>query len=436
MSRSMFRVSAAVLCALVLGGCARERPDTEAHAETEEGTSLSGASVGSPPTDDECWEYGAAFEEALLSSDPGALSRLIDWQAVVDQATRGIDAPADVKRNFSRGFLLVSQAGYNGLVNGLIETTSQGGRCTPLRLIGDEDRRGIRIRLLYSDGALSYLDCYLARRADGSIKAVDVLPYGVGETIVQSARHGYLTTVARSQRDLIDRLTGKDRELIAYLPTLSQMNVDLQAGQYEAVLTAYRSLPESLQKERLFLVLRFSAAAEIDDDDAYAAALADFLEYFPNDPGVDLLMIDSHVLRGEFDEALAAIDRGDRGIGGDPYMHLLRARVHIERENVIEARAAISRAIEEEPSLVEAYWALLDLTITQEDFEETARLLDLMAKKFGIEFNDLAQVPEFTAFVASPHYNEWIARQPTSMVTPEVEPNAPDNPPSEAPIDH
>jgi tetratricopeptide (TPR) repeat protein len=427
MSRSTFRVSAAVLCALVLSACARKPLDTEAQTDAGPGKPLVSTSVGAPPTDDECWEYGAAFEEATLQADPDTLSRMIDWQAVVDEATRGIDAPADVKSDFSQSFVQASQKGQSGLVSTLVETIDQGGLCTPLHLISGKARRGVRFRLLTADGALNYLDFTLARRADGSIKAVDVFPYAVGESIAQSTRHFYLSAVAEAQRSLIDRLTGKEQVLITHLPTLLEMNENLRTGQYDAVLTAYRGLPESLRRDRLFLVPRYTAAAEVDDNE-YQAALADFREYYPNDPSADLLMIDAYFLQNDFDAALESIDRLDRSIGGDAYLDVLRSSIHIERGEFDEARDAISRAIEAEPSLIAAYWAMLGLTLTQEDYAETARMLDLIAETFGMEFNDLTQLPEYAGFVASPQYADWIARQPAPSPNPDDEPTIPDGP--------
>ncbi|MEW4567365.1 hypothetical protein AB1L88_05805 [Tautonia sp. JC769] len=422
---STFRMGAALLCALALSGCARKPQGAEAQSNAEPGAPPVSVSVGAPPTEDECWEYGFAFEEATFEADPDTLSRMIDWQAVVDEATRGIDAPADVKRNFTQSFIQASQKGQSGLVSTLVETINQGGQCSPIHPISGKARHGIRFRMLTADGALNYLDFDLARRADGTIKAVDVFPYAVGESIAQSTRHFYLSAVAEAQRSLLDRLTGKEQVLITHMPTLLQMNENLRTGQYEAVLNAYRGLPESLQRDRLFLVPRYTAAAEVDENE-YEAALADFRKYYPDDPSADLLMIDAHFLQKDFDAALASIDRLDRSIGGDAYLDVLRSSIHIERKDFDTAREAISRAIDAEPSLIAAYWALLGLTLTQEDYDETARMLDLIAETFGMEFTDLTQVPEYAGFVASPQYAEWIARQPASSPGLEEGPTGPE----------
>ncbi|WP_169979718.1 tetratricopeptide repeat protein [Tautonia rosea] len=413
-----FRLGLAVLCAVILNGCAKKQINSEGKKPDQSDKPPMVASVGSPPTEEECWEYGEGFEDAIFQADGEAISRMIDWQAVVDEATDGVDAPAAVKRDFSQSFVQSSSSGQSGLVSTLIETINQGGRFSPIHVIGGKAQHGVRFRLLTADGGLNYLDFFLARRNDGSIKAVDVFPYSVGESIAQSTRHFYLSAVAESQRNLIDRLTGKEQVLLKHLPTLLQMNENLRTGQFEAVLSAYRNLPESLQRDRLFLVPRYTAAAEIDDEE-YAAALADFRKFYPNDPSADLLMIDAHFLQGDFDEALAAINRLDQSIGGDAYLHVLRSNIHLERDDHAAAKSAISQAIDEEPWLIEAYWSLLGLSLSEEDFEETARLLDLIAENFEIEFNDLSEVPEYAGFVASPQYAEWVARQPTSTSIPD-----------------
>lgn len=374
------------------------------------------SSVGEVPTEEESWDFALAFEEALYGLDAKALSGLIDWQAIAEASTSGIKAKRAVEEGFTEGFVSRAQRGDDGLPVTLVNAINEGGSLTPLQVIPGERHPIVRSRLLTAEGSLSYLDFYLARRADDSIRVVDVFPHAVGEAVSQTVRRFYLSVVAESERSVIDRLTGKEQAFITHLPTLSEMTIDLQARRYEEVLTSYRSLPKELQDERVYLVLRFTAAAEIDEDD-YVAAMDDFFRLFPNDPSANLFLIDHSYLQGKFDETLAAIDRLDEAIGGDPYLLVLRAGILMELGNLEEARAILGLALERDPRMIETFWVLITLSLLEEDYDETVQLLDLIASEFEMVFNDLTELPEYAGFVQSPQFADWQARQPAPPIS-------------------
>jgi len=55
-----------------------------------------------------------------------------------------------------------------------------------------------------------------------------------------------------------------------------------------------------------------------------------------------------------------------------------------------------------------AYWRLVDVSLHQKDFAETARLLNLLADRFQMQIKDLTTVPSYAEFVRSPEYKDWL----------------------------
>ena len=57
---------------------------------------------------------------------------------------------------------------------------------------------------------------------------------------------------------------------------------------------------------------------------------------------------------------------------------------------------------------MQPYFALVDISMTQKDFAETARLMTYLENEGGIRFPDeLSDVPVFVEFSKSPEYAAW-----------------------------
>ena len=101
-------------------------------------------------------------------------------------------------------------------------------------------------------------------------------------------------------------------------------------------------------------------------------------------------------------------NRIDKFIGGDPYLHVLRANCHFLNDEPAKAREFIQKALAAEPTLIDAYWMVVHFALTDQDHDETLRLLNEIDEKFELVFEDLTQVPEYAEFVKSPQYREWM----------------------------
>lgn len=95
------------------------------------------------------------------------------------------------------------------------------------------------------------------------------------------------------------------------------------------------------------------------------AALADLEQISASDQGTtaDLALIATHLRRGEFDRALAAIDVLGKKQADKALPHDLRGRVHLARKDSAAARASFERALAIEPTYFQsiANLAALDL---------------------------------------------------------------------------
>jgi predicted Zn-dependent protease len=157
-------------------------------------------------------------------------------------------------------------------------------------------------------------------------------------------------------------------------------------------------------------VLRLLAAARLDTK-PYAQALDDYHKLFQNDPTADLLSIDAFFLRGEHDKSLAAIDRLDKAVGGDPYLDVMRGNILFGKGDADAAKRMGARAVKADPSLYAGHDLLLSIALKQNDHPETARRLAIFQDRFNMDFGDLSGAEGMAAFRQSPEYKAWLNRQ-------------------------
>jgi tetratricopeptide (TPR) repeat protein len=243
---------------------------------------------------------------------------------------------------------------------------------------------------------------YLLDRAG---RIVDVYPHSNGEWLSQTVRRGFLPVVAQSQKG---PLGTADDLYLRNLPSILEMVRLFKEESYDRALAVFHGLPAEVKAHRTILMQRLAIALRVSEEE-YDAALTDLQAAFPDDPSLGLVLIDYHVNRGDHERALQMVDRLDRDIGGDPYLDFLRANLLFQAGRANEAKRVARRAIEAEPGLEDPYWTLVTISLHEEDYPETARLLTEIETGLGLTLRNLEEIPEYRGFVRSGAYAKWVA---------------------------
>jgi tetratricopeptide (TPR) repeat protein len=218
----------------------------------------------------------------------------------------------------------------------------QGSKLHYLRLreTGGETRALIRVN--GKEGTLNYLELVCEMRLMKRIKVVDVYNLSTGELLTESLQR--LMSVLDPEMSLIDRLTGKQREVNNRMKTASDLFQLSQAGDHKGVVKRFGELPPELQRQKVFIVLRTKSASKVSNEE-YLAAMNFWRATYPNDASIDLISIDAFLLRTNYDQALAAVDRLDTALDGDPYLDYMRAGILRKMGNTEEANALRAKAL-------------------------------------------------------------------------------------------
>ena len=357
----------------------------------------------SVPSDDEAKQYGQSYIEALTKPNVPRAAQMIDWDALFERATEGDVAT----ERWRRGFIEGAKSSGSSLVDTLSKIIANGGDITMLgvRTAGGEKR--VILRLLLPEGTLNYHEMVLVKDKTGFVRARDFYVYTSGEYFSDTIQRLYLLAAA-SDPNVLERLSGKKNAFVEALPDYKNMMQKVRDGDGKGAIAIYKRLPQDLRKQKSVMIAYVSAASKVGDDVAYGAAMDEMRAAFPNDPGLDLMSIDSFLLKEKYDETLAAIDRVDKAVGGDPYLDVLRANVNLQRGDVEKAQTFAVRACDREPLLLGGWWSRVSVSLARKDFKETARLLAHIRDEMGVELADLKTVPEYAEFVQSDAYKGFV----------------------------
>jgi tetratricopeptide (TPR) repeat protein len=366
------------------------------------------AVLAAAPAADKALEPFAAPAQSFSANINGDAAvqadAFIDWNAVLDRAFSGLSIPADFVEGFRKGYNKTS----NSLARALVDTVKKGGGFRLLRLRKSATGKPLALyRVTPDSGGVNYLELELERRANGTVRAVEVEPYLSGEPLSVTARRLAIRAAAEAKMNFIDKLAGKEGEFIKHAPKFKQMTEHLQAGRFADVLAVYDTLPQSLKEEKTALLQRLTAAQSLDDE-KYQSAMADFEKWHPKDPSLDLVTIDHSFMAKKWDKVHNAIGRLDKRVEGDPYLAVISASTYMQEDRFGDAKKVLDASLAAEPTLAAAWWARVEVAMKTADHADTAKQLDGVIKALNIKLDGVANSPEYAAFRASKPGKAWL----------------------------
>jgi hypothetical protein len=360
------------------------------------------------PSEENCRQWARSFEIAFNKGDVARCNELIDWDALAEKATAW-PSPSPAVAQFRTQFLAnlkSSVRSASGIVGPLIQSVGVqfGGSYKFLRCRTVDGRPRALFRMLGFDRAHNYHEYSLGVSADGAVRAVDFRGYLSGEIISENYRQWFLPFARQAEKGRFEQLAPADREFVA---NRSQFFAFSRETDNRRIVEIYSRLPESMKKMRLVLSLRLRAAQSLGNAE-WLRAIDDFLRYYPNEPTNDLVLLDVFILRKSYDQALAAIDRLDKLVGGDPYLKVRRADLLLGQGKPDEAWKVTEAAIAEEPTQNWAYLSLADQSIKNRNFAKTAELLTTMVSKLHMSPGFAMFDPSYAEFRKSNEYKAWL----------------------------
>lgn len=307
----------------------------------------------------ECRAYAQAVVKALTAGNTAELNDLVDWEAIFKTTADGLAIPDATRQGVLAGMKRMIVNGEHGLPGQLARNVAGGGGFRFLRARRRDGRQVVLFRLVapMGQGGVKYLE-FAPRRYPGSkVRATDIYFYVTGEFYTETMRRLILPVLADQSRSFLDKLLAGEKDYVHDFPEVGRAGRLLSEGKAAEALAIYKSLHPETRKQKAVLLGRIGAAQAADDDREYATGLDEYRKLFPDDPSLELLEVNAFFMLKDFPGAMKAIDRLDRSVEGDPYLDLLRAGLCETKGDREGSRRFARRAVNREPSLLQAHWA-------------------------------------------------------------------------------
>ena len=361
--------------------------------------------VGEPPTEAEVQAFADGLVASLRDKDAAAYLALVDWDAILEQATSVPESPVS-RAGFTAGFK-ATLAKPGGLFEQGCSILADGGSIVMLGMRDREGRPWALFRLLPAGAGHAYQEYRLARRPDGKVRAVDLFVHSSGERMVETIHRAYLPSAIQASRGRLASLVGKEDAMTKARPQLKAMTQASREGRFKEAIALFDALPAEVRRSKVAQLVRLQAAQGAEDTEIYLAAINEMRAIFPNDPGIDFISFDAYVLQGDLPAAIASLESLDRALGGDPYLRSLRATYLAKADRLDEARDLARAAAEAEPGLAQIQVARVTVSLLRRDPEETLVALR-QARDLGHSgidqfafldgFADFAKTPQYTTY--------------------------------------
>jgi tetratricopeptide (TPR) repeat protein len=374
------------------------------------GRNPAAAPRGEPVGDEEATAFADAFAKGVMTNDAVLVRAAMDIPAVYQRALVGITVPQQSRSEIEQKFPFFMDSIISGLASSNGSLAQKGGSFQLLRLHRENGEQRAMFRIIEPAEGVDYMDCTLARHADGKLRIDDFYAFSPATSQSEIARRFILLMLERAANPTQAAAGEPAGDNGRYFRAGNQMSKLQKAGKYQAALDVYEALPEILKKDKSLLSERISAAKHLKGK-PYDDAIRAYRQAFPNEPNLNLIMIDGYLQHKMYDRALGSIDALDQFIGGDPYLNVERANAYRLNGDRGKAKTFANKAIAAEPGLRPAYDCLLAISLNEKKFSETARLLTAMQKKFPAHMPSVATDPAYAEYVKSPAYRTWARSQ-------------------------
>lgn len=350
-------------------------------------------------TDAQCQEFGRQFVEWVRKGDADSIDRAVDYDRIVEQAAGGTGIHADEYQGLTQG----ARAGMrkSSLGKQLVSQKELGGKLSFLRVANRDGYKRAVFRQLPAGGGVNYQEMLLVPSGD-RLHVVDIYLHASGELLSETLRHMLVPPTAPTS------LPGED--VARHSEKLKQLARQVSAGEHDAAISTYESLPEVIRKIKLARV-QYLMATSMADEKKHLQAIEDYRRDFPGEAAIDLLSIDSLIIAKRYDEAVAACARVDEAVGGDPYLDVICGNILVAAERLDEAAQRAGKAAADPEIVMDVVYLRASIALMKRDYDALVKQLSELESKHGVDMSGVTIADDYADFRESPQYERWLAKR-------------------------
>lgn len=168
------------------------------------------------------------------------------------------------------------------------------------------------------DGSLNYQDYELVKSAD-KCKVADVYIYMSGETMAETLSSLY-NTLDKHAEELNKPLADDNLEGIHEFKNAKDL---MMKGKFTEAKEVFDKMPAYLRKTKAALLMNVRICSGLNTED-YAKAIDEYRQMFPNEPNINMLMIDGYFMQKNYAKVIQVVNALDSQINKDPLLDYYR----------------------------------------------------------------------------------------------------------------
>lgn len=354
--------------------------------------------------------FAEAMSLAIGMRDLGKFNELVSWKTIAAKATQSLSGKVIDEYKTT---LLKEVDGTNSLGAKIISTVQNGGTYDFMELKKNNKTVVAVFRMILPGGrGVNYHEYILAKTKSNLVVAADIYVYLTGETLSKSIRRNLITALAESKSAQGVKLSESEQLFVKNISTVKELTTAVSSNKSTEARELLLKLPATMRKDKAVQSLMLTTYRNAS---SFNTVLDQVRKANPDDVFMEMLAIDAYAGQKKYEKAIESIDKISARVGGDPYLAILKGRMHLNLGQREEGEALIREAVELDDQLLSGYWNLISFALQDQDHGETLKLLKIIDERFKIKFRDLKEIPSYKNFIASSEYKEWIAyRQETA----------------------
>jgi tetratricopeptide (TPR) repeat protein len=262
-----------------------------------------------PVTKEEAVQFAKSLEKSIAVRNENFFNNAFDMDAMLSKMKAAArDEPGSFWRSVKEGMGEKMKFGSR-----VIQALGSRGTYALVRQYQQGDKQHLLFRI-FSEGSINYHDFELVNKS-GNIKIADVYIYLTGELF------------SKTLKDIFAEVLTSDKKDVAALTDFSKLNKLVQKKEYAEAKEVLDRLPENLKNTKAIQLRNLEICLETDTVE-YALAADKFRHDFPDDPSLNLALLDGMIVRGKYTAAIACINQLDSQLNKDPLLDYYRGLLY------------------------------------------------------------------------------------------------------------
>ena len=329
---------------------------------------------------EEAQQVADKIEGSVAAGRPDFINDFIDQKIFIKKISKVLkeDKPS-LNEGISEGLQRTK------LGDQIVAAVNNKGNYRLVKIFEKDGRQQLLFRM-YADHRLNYHDFELVKTGK-DVKAADIYIYLSGDWL------------SNTMAGTIGMLKEGDLSS-ANAVSVQDVRSKMSAGNYTEAKRVFDALPIVIKNSKAFQMMNILICSNLEDDD-YSKAMDGYKSLYPNEPNMNLMMIDYYILRKDYPRAMESVNKMDAYIDRDPFLDYYRALIYLLMEDRPKAVEKLEKLLTAMPGFTEGTQVLLINYLHEKDYDKAVAVAKRYKadKNYSEEYvNDLEQkYPDFAA---------------------------------------